>query len=224
MKPLDIAKYIDHTLLKPETTREQVVKLCEEAKDYGFATVCVNPHWVATAAELLKGSSVGITTVVGFPLGATTSFVKAAETRDAIANGATEIDMVLNVGALKSGDESTVLKDVEAVVDAAKGQALVKVILETGLLNDEEKRRATTLCKKAGADYVKTSTGFGPGAATEADVQLMRSIVGDAMGVKASAGIRDTETAIRMIEAGASRIGASAGVAIVNGGQGKDSY
>jgi deoxyribose-phosphate aldolase len=215
-----VARMIDHTLLKPEASKEQIVKLCEEAKQYKFATVCVNPYWVSTAAQELKGSGVGVTTVVGFPLGATSTFVKIAETRDAIANGATEIDMVINIGALKSGDFETVKKDIEGVVLAAKGHAPVKVIIETGLLEIEEKKKACILAKMAGADFVKTSTGFGPGCATPEDVKLMREAVGPDLGVKASACVRDLDTARKMIQAGATRIGASAGIAIVTGGQG----
>jgi deoxyribose-phosphate aldolase len=215
-----VARMIDHTLLKPEASKEQIIKLCEEAKEYKFATVCVNPYWVSTAAQELKGSGVGVTTVVGFPLGATSTFVKIAETRDAIANGATEIDMVINVGALKSGDFETVKKDIEGVVLAAKGHAPVKVIIETGLLEIEEKKKACILAKMAGADFVKTSTGFGPGCATPEDIKLMREAVGPDLGVKASACVRDLDTARKMIQAGATRIGASAGIAIVTGGQG----
>ncbi|WP_152446679.1 deoxyribose-phosphate aldolase [Bacillus sp. THAF10] len=211
---------IDHTLLKPESTKEQIVKLCEEAKEHNFATVCVNPFWVQTAAQELKGSKVGITTVVGFPLGATNSYVKVAETRDAIASGATEIDMVMNIGALKSGDFETVKKDIEAVVLAAKGHAPVKVIIETGFLENEEKKKACILAKMAGADFVKTSTGFGPGCATAEDIKLMREAVGPDMGVKASACVRDLDTARKLIEAGATRIGASSSIAIITGGKG----
>lgn len=213
----DVAAMIDHTLLKPDATRDQIVKLCEEAKQYGFASVCVNPANVSLAASLLKGTPVKVCTVIGFPLGATTPTAKAIETRDAIANGATEVDMVINVGALKSGDYDLVKRDIEAVVDAARGKALVKVILETALLTDEEKVKACLLAKMAGADFVKTSTGFGPGGATVEDVRLMRKVVGSDMGVKASGGIRNLESARKMIEAGASRIGASASVAIVKG-------
>jgi deoxyribose-phosphate aldolase len=180
----------------------------------------VNPYWVATAAKELKGSNVGITTVVGFPLGATNSFVKVSETRDAIASGATEIDMVMNIGALKSGDFETVKKDIEAVVLAAKGHAPVKVIIETGLLENEEKKKACILAKMAGADFVKTSTGFGPGCATAEDIKLMREAVGPDMGVKASACVRDLDTARKLVQAGATRIGASSGIAIVTGGKG----
>ena len=212
-----LASMIDHTLLKPNATEAEVTKLCEEARKYTFASVCVNPANVLLAANLLQGTPVRICTVIGFPLGATTSTTKALETRDAIANGATEIDMVINVGALKSGNNAVVKKDIEAVVEAARGRAIVKVILETSLLTDEEKVRACLLCKYAGADFVKTATGFGPGGATVEDIALMRKTVGAEMGVKASGGIRDVQTAKAMIAAGASRIGASASVAIVKG-------
>jgi deoxyribose-phosphate aldolase len=220
----NIAKMIDHTLLKPETTKEQIVKLCEEAKQYNFASVCVNPTWVATAAELLKGSDVKVCTVIGFPLGANTPEVKAFETKNAIENGATEVDMVINIGALKSGDDELVEKDIRAVVEAAKGKALVKVIIETCLLTEEEKVRACELAVKAGADFVKTSTGFSTGGATVEDVALMRKTVGPEIGVKASGGVRDAQTAQAMIDAGATRIGTSSGVAIVQGKTGTASY
>jgi deoxyribose-phosphate aldolase len=210
----ELARYIDHTLLKPNATRDQIVKLCQEAKENGFASVCVNPANVALSAQLLRGSSVKVCTVIGFPLGATSTFVKAMETRDAVANGATEIDMVINVGALKSKDYELVKNDIGRVVEAANGNT-VKVILETALLNDEEKAKACELSKLAGADFVKTSTGFSSGGATLEDVCLMRQVVGPDMGVKASGGIRDTETARQMIQMGATRIGASASVAIV---------
>jgi len=217
--PIDpkIASMIDHTLLKPDATEKEIRKLCEEAAQYKFASVCVNPAYVPLAAKLLKGTGVKVCTVIGFPLGATTSTTKAIETRDAIANGADEIDMVINVGALKSGDDETVRKDIQAVVDAAKGRAIVKVILETALLTKEEKIKGCLLAKMAGADFVKTSTGFGPGGATVEDVALMRKTVGPEMGVKASGGIRTYEAAKAMIEAGATRIGASASVAIAKG-------
>jgi len=217
MGTINIAKMIDHTLLKPESTKEQIIKLCEEAKQYGFATVCINPTWVSTASSILKKSNIGVTTVVGFPLGATTTFAKVSETRDAIANGATEIDMVMNVGALKSKEDLVVYHDIKHVVQAASGKAVVKVILETGLLTNEEKKRACQLAKEAGVDFVKTSTGFGPGEATVEDIRLMRGIVGPQIGVKASGGVRNAKTAMTMIEAGANRIGASAGIAIVTG-------
>lgn len=210
-----LASMIDHTLLKPDATCDQIKTLCEEAATYGFASVCVNPGYCKLAYELLEGSDVAVCTVIGFPLGSTTAMAKAFEVRDAIANGASEVDMVMNVGALKSGEYDYVLRDMESVVDAAAGQALVKVIIETGLLTDEEKIRACLIAKRAGADFVKTSTGFGHGGATVDDVALMRETVGSGMGVKASGGIRDAAAARSMVAAGASRIGASAGVKIV---------
>jgi deoxyribose-phosphate aldolase len=213
----NIAKMIDHTLLKADTTKEQIVKLCEEAKQYNFASVCVNPTWVATAAELLKGTDVKVCTVIGFPLGANTPETKAFETKDAIEKGATEVDMVINIGALKDGNDELVERDIRAVVEAAKGKALVKVIIETCLLTEEEKVRACQLAVKAGADYVKTSTGFSTGGATVEDVALMRKTVGPEIGVKASGGVRDLQGAEAMIQAGATRIGTSSGAAIVQG-------
>ncbi|WP_431809212.1 deoxyribose-phosphate aldolase [Brevibacillus agri] len=213
---MQLNKYIDHTLLKPEATQEMIDKLCAEAKEHDFMSVCVNPFWVKRSAELLAGTDVKVCTVIGFPLGANTTAAKVVETRDAIANGATEVDMVLNVGALKSGDLETVKQDVAAVKQAA-GDVLVKVILETGLLTDQEKEIACKLCVEAGADYVKTSTGFGPGGATVEDIALMRKTVGPDIGVKASGGVRDGEAALAMIEAGASRIGTSSGISIVTG-------
>ncbi|HFI0782594.1 TPA: deoxyribose-phosphate aldolase [Streptococcus suis] len=220
---MKLNKYIDHTILKPETTQEQVEKILSEAKEYDFASVCVNPTWVSLAAESLKDSDVKVCTVIGFPLGANTSAVKAFETEDAIANGADEIDMVINVGALKAGNDALVLDDIKAVVDAS-GDKLVKVIIEACLLTDDEKVRACQLSKEAGADYVKTSTGFSTGGATVADVALMRKTVGPDMGVKASGGARSYEDAIAFIKAGASRIGASSGVAIMNGAQADGDY
>lgn len=220
---MKLNKFIDHTILKPETTQEQVEKILSEAKEYDFASVCVNPTWVSLAAESLKDSDVKVCTVIGFPLGANTSAVKAFETKDAIANGADEIDMVINVGALKAGNNALVLDDIKAVVDAS-GDKLVKVIIEACLLTDDEKVRACQLSKEAGADYVKTSTGFSTGGATVADVALMRKTVGPDMGVKASGGARSYEDAIAFIEAGASRIGASSGVAIMNGAQADGDY
>lgn len=217
----EIGRMIDHTLLKPDSTKEQIIKLCSEAKKYNFATVCINPFWVSTAVRELEDSNVGITTVIGFPLGSNSTFVKIAEARDAIADGATEIDMVINIGALKSGDYETVKKDIEGVVLAVKNKASVKVIIETGYLTIEEKKKACMISKMAGADFVKTSTGFGPGCATAADIALMRETVGPEMGVKASACVRDIDTARKMIIAGATRIGASAGVSIVKGEAGK---
>ncbi|MDN3438115.1 deoxyribose-phosphate aldolase [Planococcus sp. APC 3900] len=213
----NIASYIDHTLLKPESTESQVIQLCKEAAEFKFASVCVNPTWVETAAAELAGTEVKVCTVIGFPLGASTPETKAFETTDAISKGAGEIDMVLNVGALKSGNTDHVKKDIEAVVNAAKGKAIVKVILETCLLTDEEKAAASQLSKEAGADFVKTSTGFSTGGATVEDVKLMRETVGPDLGVKASGGVRSLEDVQAMIEAGATRIGASSGVKIMQG-------
>ncbi len=216
LTPEELARYIDHTLLKPEATPEQIKQVCREALQYHFASVCVNPSYVELVARELSGSDVKTCSVVGFPLGATLPEVKAFETRKAIELGAQEIDMVINIGALKSGDEELVGKDIEAVVEVAhERDALVKVIIEAALLTDEEKVRACLIAKRAGADYVKTSTGFGPGGATVEDVKLMRATVGPSMGVKAAGGIRTLEKALAMIEAGATRIGASAGVKIV---------
>ncbi|MGU7924680.1 deoxyribose-phosphate aldolase [Streptococcus suis] len=220
---MKLNKYIDHTILKPETTQEQVEKILAEAKEYDFASVCVNPTWVALAAESLKDSDVKVCTVIGFPLGANTPAVKAFETKDAISNGVDEIDMVINIGALKTGNYDLVLEDIKAVV-AASGDKLVKVIIEACLLTDDEKVKACQLSQEAGADYVKTSTGFSTGGATVADVALMRKTVGPDMGVKASGGARSYEDAIAFIEAGASRIGASSGVAIMNGAQADGDY
>ncbi len=214
--PTDLARYIDHTLLKPDATKEDIKKLCEEAKRFHFKSVCVNSANVETAARLLKGSDVLVCAVVGFPLGASSSSVKAFETREAIRAGAREIDMVINVGALKEKNYALVFKDIAGVVKAANPHP-VKVILETAMLTDDEKIAGCILAKAAGAAFVKTSTGFGPGGATAADVALMRKWVGDDVGVKASGGVRTTEDAIKMIEAGATRIGASASVAIVSG-------
>lgn len=214
MENIRIAGMIDHTILKPEATEAQVAKLCEEAKEYEFASVCVNPGMVKLAAQCLKDSKVDVCTVIGFPLGANTSEVKAFETEDAIKNGATEVDMVINVGKLKEGNLEYVKNDIKAVVDAAKGKALTKVIIETCLLTDEEKVAACKLAKEAGADFVKTSTGFSTGGATAADIKLMRETVGPDMGVKASGGVRTKEDALAMIENGATRIGASASIAI----------
>lgn len=208
---------IDHTLLKQDATKPQIEKLCAEAKEYVFASVCVNPTWVKTSAELLTGTPVKVCTVIGFPLGASTPETKAFETKDAIQNGAGEIDMVLNVGALKSEDLALVKRDIEAVVEAAKGKAIVKVILETCLLTKEEIKVASQLSKDAGADFVKTSTGFSTGGATVEDVTLMREVVGPDLGVKASGAVRSLEDVEKMIEAGATRIGASSGVQIMQG-------
>jgi deoxyribose-phosphate aldolase len=214
--PVGVAAMIDHTLLKADATRAQIEELCREAAQFKFATVCVNPTWVATCARLLVGSGVGVCSVVGFPLGATTADVKSYETRRAIFDGAREIDMVINIGALKSNDLRTVERDIEAVAAACReAGALSKVIIEAALLTNEEKVTACTIAKAAGADYVKTSTGFGPGGATVADVALMRRVVGADMGVKAAGGVRDLDGLQAMIAAGASRVGASAGVKIV---------
>ncbi len=214
--PQDIASYIDHTLLKPEATPAEIEKLCKEAKEYHFAAVCVNPPYVKECAQLLHGSQVAIAVVVGFPLGAHTTESKVFETQQAIIDGATEIDMVINIGALKSKQDKLVLDDIRAVVEAAHRQgAIVKVIIEAALLTDEEKVRACQYAKEAGADFVKTSTGFGPGGATVHDVELMSQAVKGQLGVKAAGGIRTLEQAEAMIKAGATRIGASAGVKIV---------
>ncbi|WP_313798226.1 deoxyribose-phosphate aldolase [Cytobacillus sp.] len=213
----NVAKMIDHTLLKADATKEQIEKLCAEAKEYNFASVCVNPAWVKRSAELLSGTEVKVCTVIGFPLGASTPETKAFETKNAIENGATEVDMVINIGALKGGDNELVERDIRSVVNAAKDKALTKVIIETCLLNEEEKVRACELSVKAGADFVKTSTGFSTGGATVEDIALMRKTVGPTIGVKASGGVRSAEDAEKMIKAGATRIGASSGAAIVNG-------
>ncbi len=219
--PEDVAAMIDHTLLKPDATRLDIEGLCREAAQFGFATVCVNPAWVALAASRLAGTPVRVCSVVGFPLGATTADVKGYETRRAIFDGAREIDMVINVGALKSGDVRTVERDIEAVVSPCRDcGVLSKVIIEAAFLTDEEKVTACTLSKAAGADYVKTSTGFGPGGATAADVALMRRVVGAEMGVKAAGGVRDLEGLKAMVAAGATRVGASAGVKIVQQARG----
>jgi len=220
--PSDIAAYIDHTLLRPDATFEQIDRLCAEAAQFGFASVCVNPCYVKRCASNLASSAVKVCTVIGFPLGANTSQTKALEARQAIREGAREIDMVINVGALKSGDDETVYRDIRAVVDACMdGGAICKVILETALLTDDEKIRACKAAVRARADFVKTSTGFGPGGATAEDVALMHeSVSGARMGVKASGGIRDLTQAAKMIRAGATRIGASAGIKIVKESKG----
>jgi deoxyribose-phosphate aldolase len=216
-----VAAMIDHTLLKPDASRPEVEKLCREAAEYNFASVCVNPTWVATCARLLQGSPVKVCSVVGFPLGATTPDVKHYETRRALFDGAREIDMVINVGALKSGDLRVVERDIEAVTGPCREVgAISKVIIEAALLTDEEKVTACTLAKAAAADYVKTSTGFGPGGATAADVALMRRAVGEEMGVKAAGGVKDLDALKAMVAAGATRIGASAGVRIVQESKG----
>jgi len=216
----NLARMIDHTLLKPDATSDQIAQLCFEARKYHFASVCVNPTHVKLCAELLKGSDVKVCTVIGFPLGATAPEVKAFETRVALENGATEIDMVINIGALKAGETELVARDIRGVVEVAHAaKALVKVIIETALLTDEEKVIACLLAKEAGADYVKTSTGFSGGGATVHDIELMRRTVGPSIGVKASGGIHTHEEAEAMVAAGATRIGASAGVKIIQGGR-----
>ena len=213
---MKLNKYIDHTLLKPNASQEQIETLIEEAKKYDFASVCVNPTWVNFAAQALKATDVKVCTVIGFPLGANTPELKAFETSDAIQNGANEVDMVINIGALKSRNFDLVERDIRAVVEAAKG-TLVKVIIETCLLTDDEKVKACQIAQKAGADFVKTSTGFSTGGATVADVALMCKTVGPDMGVKASGGARSYEDALAFTKAGATRIGASSGVAIMEG-------
>ena len=218
----DLSGLIDHTLLKADATSVDIDKLCREAIEWRFASVCVNPTWVALAASALRGSGVAVCSVVGFPLGANTPDVKQFEARRAIFDGASEIDMVINVGSLKSGDVRLVTDDIRGVVSACHAAGAVsKVIIETALLTDEEKVTACTLAKAAGADFVKTSTGFGPGGATAGDVALMRRVVGDEMGVKASGGVRDLEQVRTMVAAGATRIGASAGVRIVKESRGE---
>ncbi len=217
--PADLARYIDHTALKPETTPAQIDKLCEEAVRFGFAAVCVNPTWIRRAAGNLRGAGVGIASVVGFPLGANVAQIKATEARRALRDGANELDMVINIGALKGGQYDVVRDDIAKVADASREVgAICKVIIEAALLTDEEKVIACRLAQDAKADYVKTSTGFGPSGATVFDVALMREAVGPKMGVKAAGGIRTAEEAAQMIAAGATRIGASASVQIVGGG------
>jgi deoxyribose-phosphate aldolase len=218
----DWASLIDHTLLKPEATEADIKKLCDEAGQFGFASVCVNPGWVKTAAEFLRGSGIPVCTVIGFPLGATLPDVKGYEARRAIFNGAREVDMVINVGKLKSGDDCAVEDDIRAVVQAAhENHILCKVIIETALLTDEEKVRACLAAKSAGADFVKTSTGFSKGGATAHDVALMRHTVGKSLGVKASGGVKGIDDARAMFEAGATRIGASVGVKIAQEASGQ---
>ena len=214
---MDLAKHIDHTLLRTDAQRADAAKLVEEAKAYHFASVCVSPIWVSFVSEALRDTGVKTCTVIGFPQGATPSAVKAFETKQAIADGADEVDMVIAVGKLKDGDDAYVKSDIEAIVRAARGKALTKVIIETCLLTDEEKRRACLLAMEAGADFVKTSTGFAAGGATAADVRLMRESVGAAMGVKAAGGIRSRADAEAMLAAGATRLGTSSGVQIVEG-------
>ena len=219
----NLSRYIDHTLLKADATENEVIKLCNEAKEYDFFSVCINPGFVEIAAKELSVSNVAVCTVIGFPLGASTPETKAFETRDAIQKGAAEVDMVINISKLKDKKDEEVLKDIKAVVDAADKKALVKVIIETCLLTDEEKERACKLAKDAGADFVKTSTGFSTGGATKEDIALMRKTVGTEMGVKASGGVRTYEDAVTMIESGATRIGASASIAIVTASKSQSS-
>ncbi len=220
---MNYAKFIDHTLLKPESKRQQIDQIIDEAKEYNFKSICVNPTHVKYAAERLNDSDVLVCTVIGFPLGATTTATKIFETEDAIKNGATELDMVINIGALKDGRFEDVQKDIEGVVGAANGKT-VKVIIETVLLSDEEKVKASELAKAAGADFVKTSTGFAGGGATPEDVKLMKDTVGDELEVKASGGVRSLEDFNKMIDAGATRIGASAGVQIIQGLESDSDY
>jgi len=227
MGNFDVSKlpaYIDHTLLKADAGEEMIRQLCTEAKQYGFYSVCVNGTWVPLCKELLAGSGVKISVVCGFPLGAMESTVKAWEAAKAAEQGADEIDMVLQIGRLKQGEYDAVREDIRAVVQAVEGKAIVKVIFETGALNEEQKLAACRLSVEAGAHYVKTSTGFGQGGATVEDIELMRGAVPSHVGVKASGGVRDLETAIRMIEAGATRLGTSSGVALMQGTSGQSSY
>lgn len=212
---MNIAQMIDHSLLKPDATKEEIRNLCEEGKKYGFASVCVNPAWVSFCSDLLKGSSVRICSVSGFPLGANKPEVKAKEAETAIKEGADEIDMVANIGALKSGDFKLVEEDIKAVRSAIGKEKILKVIIETAVLTNEEKIKATQIIMACGADFVKTSTGFGYPGATVEDLKLLKKVVGDKIRIKASGGIRDYETALKLIEAGASRIGTSSGVKIV---------
>ncbi|PIT88214.1 MAG: deoxyribose-phosphate aldolase [Candidatus Magasanikbacteria bacterium CG10_big_fil_rev_8_21_14_0_10_36_32] len=211
----NFAKYIDHTLLKADANETQIRQLCAEAKEYNFASVCVNSIWTEFCAELLSDTDVKVCVVVGFPLGATLSEVKSIETKLAIEHGAQEVDMVINIGALKDGKNDFVRDDIKAVVETARGKALVKVIIENAYLTNEQKVKACQLCKEAGADFVKTSTGFGPSGATVEDVKLMRHTVGEEMGVKAAGGIKTLKDALSMVEAGANRLGCSAGMAII---------
>lgn len=213
-----LAGMIDHTMLKAIASKKDIIKLCQEAKEYGFASVCVNPYFVPLAVEQLKASDILVCTVIGFPLGSTTTASKAAETAEAVKNGAKEVDMVINIGALKDGQKETVLNDIKAVVETAQSvnpEAITKVIIETCYLTRDEKILACELAKQAGAHFVKTSTGFGSGGATVEDIQLMREVVGPEMGVKASGGIKNAQDALAMVEAGANRLGASAGIAII---------
>lgn len=224
MKKEELAKMIDHTILKPQATKESIENLCKEALEYKFASVCINPTNIELAAKMLKGSEVKVCTVIGFPLGANTTEVKVFETKDAIAKGANEVDMVINIGKLKDKDYDYVQKDIKSVVEAADKKAVTKVIIETCLLTDDEKIMACKLAKDAGADFVKTSTGFSTGGATPADIKLMRETVGPDMGVKASGGVRSIEDAEAVIKNGATRIGASSSIEIVEGKISNSSY
>jgi len=218
------SKMIDHTLLKADATKVDVEKLCKEARDNDFMSVCVNPSYVPLSYDCLRGSSVKVCTVVGFPLGATTTKTKVFEAKEAVENGAKEVDMVINIGALKAGDWDYVKTDIESVAIAVQPRALLKVIIETCLLTDEEKVRVCAICKAIGVDFVKTSTGFSTGGATVEDVALMRKVVGNEVGVKASGGVKDADGAKAMVEAGANRLGTSSGIAIVSGGTGTSAY
>ena len=220
----NIARYIDYTLLKADATMADVVGMCQESRDYGFATICIHPWFVKRCAQLLQGSSTGITTVVGFPFGADKSEVKAFEAKVALADGATEIDMVMNIGEMLSGNLTIVQSDIAAVVEAVKGKALVKVIIETAFLSPEQIAVASKLVKDSGADYVKTSTGFAPGGATINDIKIMREAVGADFGIKAAGGVSSYKVALEMIQAGATRLGASAAIAISEGGKSEDNY
>jgi deoxyribose-phosphate aldolase len=216
LTPELVASVIDHTRIKADTTEAQIAKLCEEAREYGFASVAINPNYVSLAKRLLAGTKVAVDAAIGFPLGTTTREVKAFEARQCVERGSEEVDMVLSIGALKEGDFNYVLDEIRAVVDAVEGKAIVKVILETCLLTEEEKVQACLMSKMAGADFVKTSTGMADAGATVEDIRLMRRVVGNAMGVKAAGGIRDYETYLAMIKAGATRVGCSAGVSIID--------
>ena len=219
-----LGRMIDHTLLKADATADEVRVLCQEARENRFASVCVNPSQVARSRDCLRGSDVKVCTVVGFPLGAATTKTKVFEAKEAVENGAEEVDMVINIGSVKSGDYDHVKQDIEAVKAAVSGRAILKVIIETCLLTDEEKVRVCAICKMAGVDFVKTSTGFSTGGATAEDVNLMRKVVGPHIGVKASGGVRDAATAKAMVDAGANRLGTSSGVAIISGGAGQSPY
>lgn len=222
--PAELAKYIDHTLLKPEASVSDIIRVCNEAKTYRFASVCVNPSYIGLVAEQLQGSEVSPCCVIGFPFGTHSPQAKAFECAQAVQKGAAEVDMVINVGAVKSGDWALVEEDIKSVVTACNGKAATKVILETCLLTDEEKVRVCTICKQTGVAFVKTSTGYSTGGATQHDIALMRKTVGPDIGVKASGGIRTYEDAVAMLQAGANRLGCSAGIQIISGKSGKEGY